>query len=750
MACAASTEPTTALDPPPALPDSEVVERCDAGDEAFVRRLIPALWGRRPASSDEVDLLAQLAASIGREGLVERMARSSEYVERWRLFVLDAMTVSRIHERSNPWCYGTPLLWPPDAELAAHVRDHTPQESARHSSAWTMYDLTASALVLDDLSPVYLANLFVHLSVDFRTPNPETARGFRGTRVLDFTHAYLGRRLECLTCHTSRASTTDHPDPALDRTWQVPGWFEEAVFGDGAGRPIADMRPFFRRRGVVAGAYYDNDPVPREERPAELLEAHAPWGIDISCGRYWLPEEVAPDDLQDDAAFFIRSFGADASVWDLVDLLRTGFDTLRAPGSALPAEGAADQHLGGEEAFVWMLAMTLADQVWSEVHGFPLTVSHGFARVEGQRDILRALAERFVQNGYSLRSLVAAAVLHPYFNQRSPATCLQGAADAYLLPVFDPWGEEDGVVGDLRNTVGQTVQRLPARTLVRSATWAMGWAPPQEFFLTVHPDPLYEQLGVFMKPPAPGFRGTSFQMTLAWEHRFAACRDPQPDECAYFPILEEDLYGPNSREECPLCGQAAAEICAWDERCCDVDWAAICDPIPCTEKSEQPEDVFMMSAFPPPPRAPDDLDFVSKLLQAAPDSATFRDAVAALKDRLLTDPRLADSEAPVLEALLGRSLGELLSTDPDADARLRRVCGALLATPQFLLYGLEGAIAPPESRPGLAVGGSDFESLCQHARATLFDPGELTCEPGTATVSGALATGPPRSPPARP
>ena len=89
------------------------------------------------------------------------------------------------------------------------------------------------------------------------------------------------------------------------------------------------------------------------------------------------------------------------------------------------------------------------------------------------------------------------------------------------------------------------------------------------------------------------------------------------------------------------------------------------------------------------PLAPE--DFVSGLAEAAlaSEAATVREAVAVLKDRLLGSSRVSEAERAGIEALIGISLDS--PVPDDLEAKLRLLCGALLATPQFLLGGVVAA-----------------------------------------------------------
>ena len=61
------------------LTEQPVVPLGDAGDEAFVRRAVPMMWGRNPESIREVDVLVQVLRGTGgdRAGLVRAMAALS-------------------------------------------------------------------------------------------------------------------------------------------------------------------------------------------------------------------------------------------------------------------------------------------------------------------------------------------------------------------------------------------------------------------------------------------------------------------------------------------------------------------------------------------------------------------------------------------------------------------------------------------------------------------------------------------------
>ena len=55
---------------------------CDAGNEAFVRRLLPQLWGRHPRSVREIELLISIIEQSSRAELVEAMMEAPAYIQR--------------------------------------------------------------------------------------------------------------------------------------------------------------------------------------------------------------------------------------------------------------------------------------------------------------------------------------------------------------------------------------------------------------------------------------------------------------------------------------------------------------------------------------------------------------------------------------------------------------------------------------------------------------------------------------------
>ncbi len=602
--------------------DETVVDPvCDPGHEAWVRQVVPLLWGRHPRSVHEVAILAEQAEALGRADLVRAMANSDEYRVAWRDRLYDILRVDRSGLRTNPPCFEARRIAEPTADLATHVRDFGPAD-APFADEWSFHDLTDSALILDDLSVLHRALLFAMLTRDKVPVNEEEAQAVTLDYLQLFERVWLGRDLDCMPCHNGEYSTTNHDDPELDRTWEIPGLFELAVFGANAGRPKLEVAVHFRRVGVVDGAGYVWG------LPSDVPEGIgvAPWGTTSFCGAFLRPEDVVPDYFGTEG-YFVDPAGPTASPWQLEEHLREGFEVLRRDGLVLDE----DLTTGGPEAFAWLVAMNTAESIWRAAVSRPLTVAHRFPRNRAQRDLLDRMARRWVETDYSLVELLVTATTEPAFSFGLPATC--GTVDApwTMDPLLDPW-TVDRAEGPRDNVLGDRIVRQDVRTLVRSMTGAMGWGEPPRF-VPAASDPAgleLTSLGVFLKDSVPGFAGPDFQGTLAWEDLFGGCVDPE--------------------------------------------WTPADGP-----------------------------DWIDSLLAEQPGADGWALA-AAVKDRILADPRIDDEEKELLTAV-----GDVTAADPEP--ALRALCGLWAMSPDFQLAGYprSGAI---ETTPAVSGPGSSRAAVC--------------------------------------
>ena len=635
---------------------------CDAGDEAFVRRVLPFVWGRQPRSSREVALLVQMLRQTDRASLLAAMMDTEAYRSHWQGFVRHAF-LPGLGALDNA-CEGPPRLAEPSPALAEHVRDRGPADPP-FPGDWNITDLTRSVVALDDMSPWFRAAIFTMFLPPTNGLDPEELALRRAASDL-FQASYLNRRVGCLGCHNSEFSVTGSSDPELDRTWELPGLFEKAIYGNSTGRAEADVAAMFRTMGVLS-----MDAVPPGEGPPwwVLSEAGiAPWGISGECGKFLARAEIGPDKLGS-SGFLIRSFGASANVWDLEDVITGGIERLRREGLVV----AADHEVDGEAGLVYLTSARFVEAVWEYVTGRPLTAPHTFPRNRYQLLILKTLTDAFIASGFSLETVLSLVLTHPYLNEAPPDTCHPSPYPFFR--VFDSWVDAEQDAARRSNGIGDVVQRYPPEILLGAVTEALGWPPFSEYLdegegsdqVDLSVGALFLQdIGITVDD-IKGFRASSLSERLAWEEGFGTCTDPRR---------------------------------IWDGE-----------------------------ADPPPP------DWIDRLVEAASPDQTLADAVVALKDRLVTAPSLDDpEERQRLEALMEQPLSARVQADPDAaTVALRRVCAALLLSPQFLLAGLPLA-DNADAAPALAVPGGSTPELCADLARILGGGSWARCDPAGGLV----------------
>lgn len=602
----------------PTSPTTDDFATCPGDSRTFIQRTLPVVQGRRPYGVREVRLLADIADQLDAHGADGRLlvttglARGPLYERRWTHFLVDHLGVIRSGHRHVPRCWGPRTPAGDDPDLAAWVRDHDPLDMSPGTD-WTMTDLLASSLALDDVRPALRAHLMTRMQAPIEGANVR-ADDLEAARRSNFAHSfearYLGRRRECLTCHADAASVTDATDPAADRFWPLVTGLDAAVFG---ALPPADasLDAAFRVHGVVLGDT-------------------APWSIRDDC---ILLVTGRTGDLLGDPAYLAGPLPQDPHVLDLDARLRDGF-------SALAADGLGAAAVNPEHALAALVAAHLADDVWLEASGAPLTLAHGHPRNAHARAVLADLTAALVDSDWSLRALVIAAATHPALDLATPTTC-----DAPLAPILDPWRAD--------NDPADLVRRPGPWLLLDSAHTALGWPLARTFpWPYGYPDePLLARLGVPLDEVELGARSTDLVGQLAWEARYAPGQDPGLGD-------------------------------------------------PATEP-----------------------DWISQLLAlaAATPDATLADLAIAIHDRLLAEPDLSQTTVDAIESLLEHPLTTPL-TDLPSDLReplARRLAGAVLTTPQFLLHGLPPP--PQQGAPRLVTADATTQALCE-AHADLLDP----------------------------
>ena len=668
-------------------PDASVPEVCTEHPDTFVRQAFLALDGRRPRSQAETDVYVDLykAAAAGGADPKAAVARAlmarPEFSEQWIDVLMDSLHVQRVDIQNEAGCWQEGARTQVTSTLAASVRDQAASTAGDGQGAWTMLDLARSSLVLDDVTPLYRAQLFslvAHPIPAANVPDLEAELARREDFGTTFDAAYLHRDIVCLGCHTSERSVTDSPDPAADRFWPVPGAPEEAVYGDPAGTAPARAHAAFRYTGLV------------REQPGG---AH-PWGWSASCGGFNAPGGLAPDPAGVDAKLG-SVVGTRATVYDLERALARGFVALRTSGP--PVEGVPIDD--PDAALAWLVTLKMAEDLWRTTTGSPLTIANYFPRNRAASELLAHLAGTLVTSNYSLRTALVEVVTSDYFDLSAPADGC--SPHAYpLANVFDPWVIADPSEARRHNGPGDSVQPVPARALVTAVNAALEWTPPPD--ASRFPDygedcggltcaeigqycsqfgaccitkqavclhggaspttelPFQRSVGMFLRNSERGFAGLDFQGRLAWEDRYGACARP-----------------------------------TWVRE-----------------------------------------DAIDRLVAAgaAAPTATVSDVIAVVKDRLVGEPTIATpAERTALESIVGPLDAPATAATVPA---VRQVCAALLASPQFLLRGIAGKGG---DRPVLTPATSDYAAVCAEVAATGLGAttglGLPSCESGVLTLA---------------
>lgn len=424
----------------------------------------------------------------GRRELAWALAEGDAHRRRWSSELLDLLRVRRAGHRALTRCYGQRGPAARTPELARFVRDHPPSEPFP-GGPFTMRDLIESSLRADDLRPVLKADVLVRMvsPIDDANTPPDALELSRRTNLgRAFEATYLGRRFECLSCHTDEASVTNHPDPALDRFWPVARGLERAVYPSDE----ATMHAAFRWEGFADG---------------EL----APWGAE-GCGRFSFDHAIDPLPT---AAWLAGELPPGAHALDLQARLSEGIDRLVADGwSDAPPDPA--------QALAQLVVLHLVDGLWTAANGVPLTLDHGAPRNAAQSERLRSLAITFVRSRFSLRAILVELALDPYADQAVPAECEQGGPEP-LPPVFDPFTATNGA--------GHRVHRRDPFELHDEAHRVLGRALPG----LVAAEPGFETervaaLGAYLDESRPGHDGLDLLGALTWEQALESLPSAPP------------------------------------------------------------------------------------------------------------------------------------------------------------------------------------------------------------------------------
>jgi hypothetical protein len=300
--------------------DFPAVLRDDAGDRAWVRQVVPILLGRKVKGAAEVRLLADLVHQTDRATVLRGLMEQPEFGEHWSETLVNTMRVDReithFVEPDQSDCYGTPKrAGTPSSSLAQHVLSASPGTPAP-GGAFNMSDVVRSAVALDNLAPLYRANLF---ALEHHRP-PLGEQQARDELGRTFGEVYLNRQNTCLACHNSDVSTTG-PGSGWTRHYPILGSFEQALYGASSGGDPVNIHEMFRTDQEGSGAGFT-----------------APWGI-AGCGAFKADMATSSGG----APYFTGALPAGATVTTLADRFKQGYDGLALHGLArsLPSALAA-------------------------------------------------------------------------------------------------------------------------------------------------------------------------------------------------------------------------------------------------------------------------------------------------------------------------------------------------------------------------------------------------------------------------
>lgn len=663
---------------------------CDAGDAAWAARAVWALLGRPPRGAREIKALVSLIKATSRGAVAKGLMADPGFVDRWRVWLLDVLMVSRALEFPTTACFDAPsVAGKTTSQLAIFVRDNGPTVKWPGSPAPNFRDLVDSSLELDDISVPFIARPMTLMRVAMPycpnvslDDNDTTYRRFYGAA---FTRGWMHRDVDCIGCHNAAWSTTDDPDPKKDRFWPLIGNFEKAVFGAPAGKTaMQHFAPFRMLHGTDVELH--GVPLPKKD----IKDAIRPWGFSVACGHVFPTAKMTKDTLVK-APYLGGDLGDNPSIWQVESLIRAGADAARGKKIA-PTESNPD--LLPADAAGALLATRIAHELWKSLVGRPLTVAHGFPRNKAQRDLLQELSWKVSSSKFSLKETLETILTMPHFNLAPPGDACAGATFK-IAPVFDPFSREFADPEDQVNSVGDAMRRRPARELLSGAHAALGWTPPQDFGSWASVT-FQGVVGAFVSLVQRGFDALNFQAMLYWESRYGMCVQPLEYAAPTPGVSQKSCVG--------RCGSITfggePGVCSCDSACaiykdCCADFVKECKQGSSAASAK---------------------DWMSALLATATaqgSTATIRDLMSALKDRLITDPVISDGEeAAAIAKLFGVANVDVpLTQVTKLEERARVACGALLKSPDFVLAGLP----PPAGNalPSLVIDGQTVKAACE-------------------------------------
>ena len=219
-------------------------EKDDNGDWSWVQQTVPELLGRKVRGWEETDVLTQAVEQFGRKTVADAIMLDPGFVDHWTDQMTDALEVQRGGLRgADQECWSAPMVQGPDGPvdddgaLAWYLSAHYAKTSGPIGAGgypapagYNMVDVLRSSLARDDLRPVLRANLFpMGMNPGREFLDRDEKRQVIGER---FDHTYLGRRTECMGCHSESFSLSDKP--GWKRTWAPAPTLEPQAIPSGA------------------------------------------------------------------------------------------------------------------------------------------------------------------------------------------------------------------------------------------------------------------------------------------------------------------------------------------------------------------------------------------------------------------------------------------------------------------------------------------------------------------------------------
>jgi hypothetical protein len=349
-------------------------EEDDEGHATFAREVIPVLLGRRAYGVDEVEVVADIAELHGRETAIDMLMKDPLFIDHWADVLVDLLRIQReptggIEVAQDSSCWGPPTRATVSTDIAAWVRDNPPGTPGGPTPAWNMTDLLRSAIVLDDLSPLYRVNLF---TMSMRRAGSDFRREGIAQHLLQ---TYLNRDISCLRCHNPSFSASNKLDGdgniVWRRTWTIPGHAEKALFDNYFDVEAANSRIALVMRGDI-------------RQPVDSGMGTRPWGMVDACITDTNTPFPANNGAQTHTGFKTAGatnyptagFGsldgavnAKVALWELETALRQGVLDLQDGYARFPASGPLLPP--EEQLYCDMVAIFSANCTGCHSGGFP-------------------------------------------------------------------------------------------------------------------------------------------------------------------------------------------------------------------------------------------------------------------------------------------------------------------------------------------------------------------------------------------